>query len=122
MTTAAFSDMPQYMRLIDVGLFFIKPVFSKKGSMATKLGEFLAAGVPVIINDGVGDSGDIVRKDGVGVVLSTLTDDAFRASQWDVEALLHDPDVARRCRAAATEYFDLERGVKKYEALYAALE
>ena len=121
MTRVAFAEMPRYVRLMDVGLFFIKATFSKKGSMATKLGEFLATGVPVIINDGVGDSGEIVRKDGVGIVLPELTCEAFRASRWDVEALLNDPDIARRCRASATEHFDLERGVTKYEALYAAV-
>jgi glycosyltransferase involved in cell wall biosynthesis len=120
-TGATFREMPDYMRLMDVGLFFIKPALSKKGSMATKLGEFLATGVPVIINDGVGDSGVIVRKAGVGVVLSDVTDASFSASRGDVETLLHDPDVARRCRAAAAEYFDLEQGVTKYAAVYAAL-
>jgi glycosyltransferase involved in cell wall biosynthesis len=120
-TSATFRAMPDHVRLMDVGLFFIKPAFSKKGSMATKLGEFLATGVPVIINDGVGDSGDIVRKAGVGVVLSDVTDESFRGSRWDVETLLQDPDVARRCRVAAAEYFDVEQGVKKYDALYAAL-
>ena len=106
---------------MDVGLFFIKPTFSKKGSMATKLGEFLATGVPVIINDGVGDSGEIVRKEGVGIVLPELTREAFQASRWDVEALLHDPDIATRCRVAAAEYFDIDRGVTKYRTLYAGL-
>jgi glycosyltransferase involved in cell wall biosynthesis len=120
-TRAAFAEMPRHIRLMDVGLFFIKPTFSKKGSMATKLGEFLATGVPVIINDGVGDSGEIVRKEGVGVVVPALTPEAFRASRWDVEALLNDPEVARRCRATAEDYFDLARGVTKYEALYAAV-
>src|SRR5258706_9840928 len=60
-TDAAFSEMPAHLRLMDVGVFFITPALSTMGTAATKLGEFLATGVPVIINDGVGDSGRIVR-------------------------------------------------------------
>src|SRR5207245_2390890 len=69
LTRTTFSQMPALFRLMDVGMFFIKPVFSKKGSAATKLGEFLASGVPVVINEGVGDSAEIVRNERVGVVL-----------------------------------------------------
>jgi glycosyltransferase involved in cell wall biosynthesis len=59
-TRADFADMPAHVRLMDLGVFFIKPCFSKLGSAATKLAELLGTGVPVVINDGIGDSGRIV--------------------------------------------------------------
>ncbi len=72
--------MPEYLRLMDLGLFFIKVCFSKKGASATKMGEFLATGIPVVINDGVGDSGRIVREHRAGVVLSRMGLAEFEAS------------------------------------------
>ena len=121
LTRTTFDRMPAYFRLIDVGMFFIKPVFSKKGSAATKLGEFLGSGIPVVINDGVGDSGDIVRERRVGVVLSAL-DAANFAETWpQVDALFTDAAVRVRCRDTAVALFDAEAGAARYRALYAAL-
>jgi len=116
-----FSAMPAYLRLMDFGLFFIKPCFSKKGSSATKLGEFLATGIPVVINNGVGDSGRIVQEHGVGVVLPETGARDIAASVVKIKELLSDPLVRIRCRETAEQYFDLQRGVEMYGALYAQL-
>ena len=118
---ADFDEMPSYLRLMDLGVFFIKPCFSKKGSAATKLAEFLATGVPVILNDGVGDSGELVRKEKVGVVLEDFHQRDFEESLRHVKELLSDPTRAVRCREAALRTFDLTQGVRKYAALYKRL-
>ncbi len=120
-TRAAFSDMPAHLRLMDVGMFFIEPTFSKMGMAATKLGEFLGTGVPVIINDGVGDSGRIVRDSAVGIVLADVTRETFAASLPTVGRLLTDADARRRCRVTAERLFDLDEGVQRYARLYARL-
>jgi glycosyltransferase involved in cell wall biosynthesis len=117
-TRASFDEMPRYIRLFDAGLFFIKPSFSKRASAATKLAEFLACGVPVIINDGVGDSGAIVRQGDVGVVLTALNAKAFEEALPQVRSTISDPSVPQRCRAVATQWFDLEIGAERYRRLY----
>lgn len=121
LTRAEHAKMPALIRLMDAGLFFIRVCFSKKASAATKLGEFLASGVPVIINDGVGDSGTIVRERRVGVVLPDVTPEAFEESLDGVLQVVQDQETAHRCRAAAMDYFDLNKGVTKYETLYRIL-
>lgn len=121
LTEAAFPAMPAYIRLMDVGLFFIRVCFSKRGSAATKLGEFLACGVPVIINDGVGDSGDIVRSHRVGVVLSDTSPGEFERAYHEAHKLLAEPDVATRCREVAVRYFDVDAGARRYLELYRTL-
>ena len=118
LTRAAFSDMPAYFRLMDVGMFFIKPVFSKKGSAATKLGEFLASGVPVVINDGVGDSGQIVRERHVGVVMNELTAASFAETLPRVSALFDDQPIRARCREAGGALFDAVAGARAYHDIY----
>jgi glycosyltransferase involved in cell wall biosynthesis len=118
---AAFADMPAYVRLMSVGVFFIRPCFSKRASAATKLGEFLATGVPVVINDGVGDSGRIVRDTDAGLVLDRLDAATMAASIPAVGRLVGRDDVRARCRAAAEKWFDVEDGAGRYADLYAAL-
>jgi len=117
---AEFAQMPDLVRDMDLGVFFIKPCFSKLASAATKLGEFMASGVPVVINDGIGDSGDFVRTHRVGAVLSDTTESSFDGSLSTVRILLEDDTISARCRAAA-EVFRLERGVEAYRQIYLAL-
>lgn len=117
-TSADYAVMPDYMRLMDVSLFFIKVCFSKKGSCATKLGELLATGVPVVINDGVGDSGRVVRESGAGLVLSAASVEVMRECVPALRELLSDPRTPERCRNAASSHFDVEDGSRKYARLY----
>jgi glycosyltransferase involved in cell wall biosynthesis len=121
LTRAPFEDMPALMRLMDAGVFFIRVCFSKRASAATKLPELLGCGVPVVINDGVGDSGDIVRAGRAGVVLPDTTPQAFEASVEQVLALFADRDVRARCRDVAVREFSLTDGVARYAALYEQL-
>ncbi|MFQ6027090.1 MAG: glycosyltransferase, partial [Dehalococcoidia bacterium] len=118
---ASFAEMPEYVRLMDLGIFFLKVCFSKKGSCATKLGEFLATGIPVVINAGVGDSGRIVQEHKVGVVLSQVGIEEFADSLSKVEQLFDDPLIKHKCRDVARRYFDLSEGIKKYAMLYRTL-
>lgn len=117
-TRASFDDMPRYVRLLDAGLFFIKPTFAKRASAATKMAEMLGCGVPVIINEGVGDSGAIVRGGRVGVVLSALNAETYSAALAQALALVADEAVAGRCRRVAQDVFDLDVGVGRYRQLY----
>jgi glycosyltransferase involved in cell wall biosynthesis len=121
LVSASFEEMPRYIRLFDAGLFFIRPSFSKRGSAATKLAEFLGCGVPVVINDGVGDSAAIVRDYRAGVVLSSLDPSACAAVLPEVKAAMADPAMRDRCRRAAADRFDIEAGVERYRGLYRRL-
>jgi glycosyltransferase involved in cell wall biosynthesis len=117
-TRASFDDMPALIQLMDLGVFFIRACFSKRASAATKLAEFLGCGVPVVINDGIGDSGETVRSGGVGAVLPDTSLEAFESSLTLVTHLLADRQTAARCRDLASREFSLERGVRQYAGLY----
>ena len=120
-TEATFAEMPRYTALFDAGVFFIRPVLSKRGSAATKLAEFLACGVPVVINAGVGDSGAIVEQHRVGVVLASVDAPSLERSVDEVRMALNDPTMPARCRQTAETLFDLEVGVGRYRGLYRRL-
>ncbi|MBI2495384.1 MAG: glycosyltransferase [Candidatus Omnitrophica bacterium] len=121
LTQASFEEMPAYLRLLDLAVFFRKLQFSKQGSLAAKLGELLASGVPMVINEGIGDAGALIRQERVGVVLSDVSDAAFETTFDDVARLLQDPLCRRRCRQVAERHFDLHMGVGRYLELYRCL-
>jgi|APSaa5957512535_1039671.scaffolds.fasta_scaffold07394_6 glycosyltransferase involved in cell wall biosynthesis len=110
------------MQLMDVGLFIIKPYYSKISSMPTKLGEFLGCGVPCICNGGVGDMEGIVKDKCVGVVLNSFDKNEKSACVLRLLELIKDPEVNDRCRDTALEYFSLEDGVDSYNNVYNSLD
>jgi len=93
---AEFAEMPAYLRLMDLGVFFIKPGFSKQGSAATKLAEFLACGVPVVVSRGIGDTEALVRDERVGVVVEDLAGPAYERAAAALEALRAEGGLAER--------------------------
>ena len=121
LVSADFAEMPDLVRLIDVGVFFMKPFFSQKGSAATKMAEFLACGIPVVVNDGVADSSAIVQKERVGIVMRDTSPQSFEQSLPAVRALFGDKDASKRCREVAVRLFDVEAGAERYGTLYRTL-
>ena len=120
-TRAAFDEMPALIRLMDAGVFFIRAGFSKRASAATKLAEFLGCGVPVVINDGIGDAGAIVRQGRAGVVLDEASPARCDAAAGDLVRLLADGATSSRCRDVAERNFSLADGVASYGRVYEQL-
>lgn len=120
--TAEHSEMPQQMARMHVGMFFIKPFFSKQASAPTKLGEFLGCGIPCLANAGVGDMADILEGERVGVAINQFDEQSMREGLHALLALVDDPSTRVRCVAAAHKHFLLEEGVARYAAIYEKLD
>ena len=114
-------SVPDEMAHMDVGIFFIMPVFSKRASAPTKLGEFLGCGVPCLANDGVGDMTRILESENVGVVIRDFNDDNRQKAINALLSLCVDPDVRQRCVRVAREHFSLDDGVAAYNRIYGEL-
>ncbi len=119
--SARFSDMPGYLSAADAGLFFITPVFTKLASSPTKFAEYLSCGLPVIINDRIGDMEDYVIKNRVGVVIKNFCVDEYQKTFKEFMDLKKDPGLRDRCRRVACDNFGLETGVDKYLQVYSRL-
>lgn len=115
---ASREDVPRLMAAADYGLFFIQPVFSKKASSPTKMGELLALELPMITNGGVGDVAENIAETGAGVVVQRFDDDAYRAALDQLTSLR--PDM-KRWREVSRRLFDLKTGVERYDAIYREL-
>lgn len=115
---ASRTEVPKLLAAADYGLFFIKPVFSKKASSPTKMGEFLALELPMITNGGVGDVERIMGETGAGAVVRGFDQASYVAALDELEQLT--PDMSR-WRSAARRWFDLEQGVARYDRIYASL-
>jgi len=117
----SFAEMPGPLQGADLGIFFIRQDAAAPGRAAIKLGEFLACGIPVLINAGIGDSDRIVSATKTGIILPKANLDLLEKQIPSLRRLLADPGTARRCRAAARSHFDLRAGIRSYRNLYRAL-
>ena len=106
------------MAQADVGLCFVKPTEAKVASCPTKLGEYLACGLPVVATDGVGDVTDILEGNRVGVVLRHDDEPSWPAVAQRLEVLLQDPELKSRCRRVAKQQFGLAEGSQEYLRIY----
>ena len=114
--------MPDFLNLASIGISFIKPCFSKIASCPTKFAEYLACGLPVVINKGIGDTEEIVRDNRIGVVVEEFTPLGYKKGICELRELLKEKeDLRRRCRATAERYFSLKDGGDRYSEVYARL-
>ncbi|RME94826.1 MAG: glycosyltransferase [Bacteroidetes bacterium] len=112
-------EVPYYLSLSDISIFFCKPVFSKIASSPTKQAEIMGMGIPVICNDKVGDTAQIIDETGAGIVLSLFEKNVYEKVVDRVEEALAIPK--EKIRAGALKYYSLENGVAQYLRVYQEL-
>lgn len=114
-------QVPAEIARFDVALSFIRPHFSKLASCPTKVGEYLAAGVPVVGNAGIGDMDALLGDGRVGFLLRDFDAGTIEQSFCHLQSLWSDAGIAARCRAAALSQFSLRDGVDRYDGVYRML-
>jgi glycosyltransferase involved in cell wall biosynthesis len=122
--SAATRDVPSYLSASDAGLAFIKPCFSKLASSPTKFAEYLACGLPIVINRGVGDSDSLAQEHKIAAMVSEFNSDEYLRAAEELLRMTADPEnTRRRTRGVAEKLFDvrglgLDRYVRLYEKVF----
>ncbi|MEQ9063535.1 MAG: glycosyltransferase [Vicingaceae bacterium] len=114
---AGRTEVAEYLKLADLGIFFIRPTFSKWASSPTKLGEMLMAGLPVIANRGVGDLDQIFTVHQVGMLINVDECNQIVAEKVE-EIMKYDRAEIRKVGlATASLSFAKERYLAAYNLL-----
>lgn len=115
----AAQEVPHYLSRARLGISFRKPTFSQIAASPTKIPEYLAAGLPVVSNAGIGDVDRLLETDGVGVVVQDFTATELARAAAAALKLAEDVDVRVRCLDVARRYFDLKTvGAEGYLNVY----
>lgn len=108
----------RYLSAADVGIAFYKPTFSRLATSPVKVSEYLAVGLPLIINAGVGDSDTFVEAQKVGAVLTDFNEGEYEQALTTIDKMLAG-DIHERARTVAENFFDVRRvGLERYARLY----
>ena len=111
--------VPRYLTAADVGLAVLRPGRGRVGSSPTKIGEYLAAGLPIVTTAGIGDLDSQIEQSRVGVLLRSFDPPALADAFAAIQALRTDPDLGARCRHEALTQYDLTTiGGERYRRLY----
>ena len=115
----ASAEVPSYLAAADVGLAFIKRCVSKIASSPTKNAEYLACGLPLVINAGVGDSDVLINEWKAGVLIEDFSEEDYLRAAREIEAMIDEPQVRESARTVAERVFDLATiAGERYASLY----
>ena len=114
-------DLPRWLSAASVGVVWYRPTFSRIGNFPTKLGEYLACGLPVVVGGATADSVELVARERVGTVVREFSPEAYREAIAEAVGLAKDPDTAARCRRAAERYLSVQVGAERYAEIYRRL-
>jgi glycosyltransferase involved in cell wall biosynthesis len=118
------AEVASYLSASDAGVAFYKPGFSKLATSPVKIAEYLACGLPIIINAGIGDSDALATREQAGALVSDFTPQEYVQAVTTVLGMRGDIEALRcRTREVAGRLFDLrgvglERYVRLYEEAY----
>jgi glycosyltransferase involved in cell wall biosynthesis len=119
--SATFSEMPGLLAGCHVGIAFIRPVSSKLASSPIKIAEYLACGLPTIINAGIGDVDVQIEGARAGYVIDSFGSGSLLAAGSAIARLIHDADARRAARSLAERQYDVNVGVDRYAETYARI-
>ena len=112
-------EIPSYLLLSSVSIFFIMNTYSKIASSPTKHAELMAMGIPVISNYGVGDISTIISKSKTGTLVRLGDRNSYRKAIDDIGQLVRlDPLYIR---GKGEEVYSLSKGVERYRHVYSSI-
>lgn len=112
----AHHEVPAMLNAADLGISFIIGTPSSLGVSATKVGEYLACGLPVASSAGVGDIRRIIAEGENGMILNDESDaEIDRCATLFLSGLSLD---RARIKARSERYFSMDSAVDAYDMLY----
>jgi len=108
--------MPSYIGVSNFSIFLILPVFSKKASSPTKMGEIMNLGIPIICNSGVGDVDEIMEKSMPELLVKDFSNKEYERV---INLITNNYKPNQKTIIETSHsYYSLDKGVEKYKEVY----
>ena len=116
-----FDDVPKYLQKISASMIFMLNGDGKLGSMPTRLGELMATGVPIILNNSSPDVAEMIENYRIGVNIEDFSKRGIINSIESIEKIIFNPKTKSLCSKITKDYFSVDSGVKEYKKIYKEL-
>lgn len=111
-------EINDYLNAADFGILLRRPDPLNAAACPTKFSEYMLAGLPVLISDGIGDCSGFVRAHSAGIVLRDLqSDEELRKS---IDSLLKSDFDRPKIRSEAMKVFSKQSYLDEYERMLKA--
>ena len=112
-----YDEIEGYISACDMGMIAIPPLESQKYRTPVKIGNYLACGIPFVLNRGIADDDIMAEQENVGVVFESLEAKDFEGPLTTLKALMEEDKTSlrERCRAAAIKHRGIQNSVKVLE-------
>ncbi|MBD99343.1 MAG: hypothetical protein CMO34_05825 [Verrucomicrobia bacterium] len=117
-TSSNYQNIPHYIALADASIFFIVTSFSGKAVSPTKQAEVMGMGLPIVANEGLGDTDRILLESGTGVLIEGYDNESLENA---VSKLITFNKSKEEVREEAMKRFALEHAIGKYAEVYQKL-
>jgi glycosyltransferase involved in cell wall biosynthesis len=112
-------EVPGYLSAADVGVLLRRLNDAQRVASPIKFAEYLGAGLALAVTRGVGAIGDVVEREGLGVVVDADTMDFQEAAQALLHVLGGEPEGLRqRAIRVCEERYSWQRYVPVVSRLY----
>lgn len=110
------NQVPDYLSAADFAFSTIKPAPSRRFCSPIKHGEYWANGLPILVEEGIGDDSDIIAREGGGVILYRP---AYRGAFEKIDAMIKQgrSEIYSHIRGLAIKY----RNEKFIESTYRSI-
>ncbi|GMR25128.1 MAG: hypothetical protein BMS9Abin39_0406 [Ignavibacteria bacterium] len=113
--TADSTEVTHILSDCDFGVLLRENNLINRVSSPLKFAEYLAAGIPVVLSESVGDAKDIISKYNVGVIIKN---NDYSSAVEELLRLLQDSEISKRCFLTAKNELNLERSIDQYKNIY----
>jgi glycosyltransferase involved in cell wall biosynthesis len=110
--------VPELLSKHDLGLIFLRGGLGLLASSPTKIGEYLACGLTIVAERGVGGLKEILEDQHVGCLVDSDSPESWPAALDEALRLCDQPDIRQKSMATASKYYSLEEGVDTYARAY----
>ena len=116
-TKAAHAEVPGYLSAADFAFATIKPAECRRFCSPIKVGEYWAAGLPVLLTEGVGDDSDIIKQEGGGAIFNLDEPTTVPAALKQIALMLQQPNYRDAIQALAVRHRTVARAAEAYQQL-----
>jgi len=124
-TSAPHDQVPAYLGAGDVALLLREPCLVNRVASPVKFAEYLAAGLPVIMTEKIGDYSALAERSRVGCVVpfASLTKAGGEPiGEFVADVRKHRAEWRERCQQAAREEVSISQHAWRIMTLYEAFE
>ena len=113
--------MHRHLAAADISVLLRENNLVNKVASPIKFAEYLAAGLPVILTDCIGDSGSLAREQKVGFLLPKLDLPTYEKTATQVAQTEFTPELRQRCNQVAAAVYDWSVIMKTFEEQFEQL-